>query len=193
MGAGSAAQAVVIEPFLGRAWERRVLDAIDRIFFEASHTQSFASAEAREAFRERWLQRYLTHDPEHAFLAIVAPGTADEDVVGYLVGSLDDPAQASRFGDLGYFRDMQELTAQFPAQLHVNLAARWQGQGIGRALVEAFCAHAARQGVAGVHVFTGRGLRNTAFYEAAAFKEVGSVNWNSREIVMLGRRLEPPT
>lgn len=193
MSAGPADQAVVVEPFLMRPRDRRVHETIDRIFFEASHTQSFLSDTAREAFRERWLQRYLTHDPEHAFLAIVASGTAEEEVAGYLVGSLDDPAQALRFSDLGYFRQMADLTAVFPAQLHVNVAAPWRGQGVGRALVDAFCAHAARRGVTGAHVFTGRGLRNNAFYEAAGFNEAGSIIWNDREIVMLGRRLDALT
>lgn len=187
--AGMEQTCPIIEPYLARARAPRVLAGLDRIFFQASGTQTFASEAARAAFRERWLGRYLEHDARHAFLAVVAPGTAEEDLAGYLVGSLDDPATAARYADLGYFQQMAALTARYPAQLHVNLAEAWRGRGIGRALVEAFCAHAAAAGAPGVHVFTGRGLRNVRFYEGAGFSDVGAVAWHGREIVMLARDL----
>jgi GNAT superfamily N-acetyltransferase len=178
-----------IEPFLARARGAVMLANLDRIFFEASGTTAFASDVARAAFRERWLGRYLVHDAGHAFLAIANAGTDAEELAGYLAGSLDDPARAERFDDLGYFQQLSALTALFPAQLHVNLAPAWRGRGLGRALVDAFCMHAAVAGVPGVHVFTGRGMRNVRFYEAADFVEIGAAQWNGREIVMLGRRL----
>ncbi len=117
------------------------------------------------------------------------PGRRGEDLAGYLVGSLDDPATAARFADLGYFQQMAPLTARYPAQLHVNLAEEWRGRGVGRALVEAFLRACGGRRVAGVHVFTGRGLRNVRFYEAAGFSEVGAAAWHGREIVMLARDL----
>lgn len=178
----------VIEPFL--AWHRNasVLDQMDRIFFEASGTKTFASLAERAAFHDRWLGRYLAHDAEHAFLALSASGDNAE-VAGYLVGSLDDPALTPRFGDLGYFRQVATHTARYPASLHVNLAPEWRGQGVGRLLVDAFCLHAARAGAKGAHVFTGRGMRNVRFYQSAGFGEVAAVDWNGREIVMLARDL----
>ncbi len=179
----------VIEPYLARPRNERAREEIERIFFQSSGTKTFVSDDARAAFQERWLGRYLVHDRRHAFLAVANPGFADERIAGYLVGSLDDPARAARFDDLGYFKSVAELTARYPAQLHVNLAEDWRGQGVGRALVEAFCAHARAAGAPGVHVFTGRGMRNVSFYEAAGFAEVGAVAWNGSEIVMLGRGL----
>ncbi len=179
----------VIEAYLARPRTEAARSEIDGIFFQSSGTKTFASVEARAAFYERWLGRYLAHDAAHAFLAVVEPGSADETIAGYLVGSLDDPARAARFDDLGYFKTMRELTARFPAHLHVNLAEAWRGQGVGRMLVEAFCSHAQAAGARGVHVFTGRGMRNVRFYEAAGFGQVGSVPWTGTEIIMLGRRL----
>ena len=44
--------------------------AIDKIFFAASATQTFADDATRAAFRERWLGRYFTHDPQRVFVAI---------------------------------------------------------------------------------------------------------------------------
>jgi GNAT superfamily N-acetyltransferase len=179
----------VIEAYAARPRGQRLLEELDRIFFEASGTKTFASEAARAAFREVWLGGYLARDAAHALLAVVNAGTDAETLAGYLVGSLDDPACESRFDDLGYFKLVADLTARYPAQLHINLAPEWRGRGLGRALVDAFCVHAAAAGAPGVHVFTGRGMRNVSFYNAAGFHEVGAVEWNGREIVMLARPL----
>lgn len=178
-----------IEAYLARARDERLEAQLDAIFFEASGTKSFTSADERAAFRGRWLGRYLDRDPAHAFLAISNAGSPDCSLAGYLVGTLDDPAQDTRFDDLAYFKALSHLTSRYPAQLHVNLAPEWRGKGVGSALVSAFCDHAQAAGAPGVHVFTGRGMENVRFYEAAGFYEVGSVVWNGRDLVMLGRSL----
>ena len=178
-----------IEPYLARPRASSLIAQLDAIFFEASGTKTFASSEDRATFRERWLGRYLAHDAQHAFLAVAGAGSPSETLAGYLVGSIEDPALAERFDDLGYFKALSDLTARYPAQLHVNLASSWQGRGVGRALVEAFCQHVQGLSVPGVHLFTGRGMRNVRFYERAGFTEAGSVVWNGREIVMLVRDL----
>jgi GNAT superfamily N-acetyltransferase len=183
-----ADQLPVIEPFLARPRSAAVLDQVDSIFFEASGTKTFSSSSERAAFHDRWLGRFLAHDAQHAFLAFAGAGANDE-VAGYLVGSIDDPAQSPRFDDLGYFRKLAACTARYPASLHVNLAPEWRGRGLGRLLVDSFCRHAARAGAGGVHVFTGRGMRNVRFYQAAGFREVAATEWNGREIVMLVRDL----
>lgn len=179
----------VIERYLARPRSAQTMAALDAIFFEASGTKSFASDDARAAFRERWLGRFLSHDAERVFLAIVSPGTQDEELAGYLAGSFDDPAKAERFSDLGYFRNLADLTARYPAQLHVNLAPACRGAGIGRELVDAFIAQARAAGVPGVHVVTSRGMRNVRFYDGCGFTQVGACDWNGRELLMLGREL----
>jgi GNAT superfamily N-acetyltransferase len=159
--------------------------AIEGIFFAASGTQTFASAADKVEFLHRWLGRYFTHDPGLVFVAT----NPDGQIIGYLVGSLDDPAKAARFADIGFFADFKELTARYPAQLHVNLDASARGSGIGGQLVEAFvgCVRTAR--LPGVHVVTGRGVRNVGFYERLGFIERGGLATNGRDIVFLGRDL----
>jgi len=160
-------------------------DGIETIFFEASGTKDFASADARDAFLERWLGRYLIHDPSHVFMAIDGQGA----VAGYLVGCLDDPARTPRFSDIGYFAEFAHLTARYPAHLHVNLAARTRGAGVGSRLVEAFCEQLQAAGLLGVHVVTGQGVRNVGFYERLGFFERGVAAFNGHGIVFLGRDL----
>lgn len=170
-----------------------VVAGIDEVFFESSGTKSFESAAAREDFRARWLGRYLAHDPDYVYVAIVEQsGVAlgDSPVVGYLVGAIDDPALSERFADLGYFQRFKSVTALYPAQLHVNLLSSARGHGLGQRLVEMFVSDIATDhGVEGVHVVTGEGARNISFYAKCGFHEVAKTDWNGRTLVFLGRKL----
>ena len=114
----------------------------------------------------------------------------DDTVAGYLVGALDDPAPQQRFADIGYFRaHFADLTRRFPAHLHLNLAQRFRNRGIGAGLVETFAEAARHAGASGMHVVTGRGMRNVRFYERCGFVERGSAPWKGGEVVLLGRLL----
>jgi len=163
----------------------RTPGVLDTIFFEASGTKSFASDEARSAFRERWLGRYLSDYPQWVYLAL----SSDGGVAGYLLGCLDDPAHTTLFSDIGYFNSISALTRRYPAHLHVNLAPEFRGRALGRQLVEAFMGDAARAGCPGVHVVTATGMRNVAFYERNGFLERGRFEANGRVLLFLGRDL----
>lgn len=163
----------------------RLIEGIDRVFFSSSQRQSFASDAEKAAFRERWLGRYLSHFPQHAFVAL----DGGQRVAGYLVGSLDDPARDPLFADLAFFAHFSAMTARYPAQLHVNLDAAWRGRGIGARLVDAFAAHARAHGAPGVHVVTTRGSRNVGFYLANGFSEKGALASGDHELLLLGREI----
>ena len=158
---------------------------LDDIFFESSATQSFASDAARSDFRERWLGRYLRVYPEWVYVALSDEGA----LTGYLLGCLDDPAQTPLFSDLGYFQELAALTARFPGQLHVNLAAEARGAGVGGQLVSAFLRDARAAGCPGVHVVTGLGMRNVGFYERQRFRDQGHTTWNGSALVFLAQPL----
>ena len=161
--------------------------AIDEVFFQSSGTQVFASEAARAAFRQRWLGRYLQGAAQHAFVAI----TDDGEAVGYLVGGIVDPALDEASREIGYFRVLADVTALYPAHLHVNLAASYRNRGIGERLVEAFSGHASRHGARGVHIVTGTTARTVGFYRRCGFHEVREFDWSGRPLVMLGRKLLP--
>lgn len=181
---------LTIQRWTTLAGHERRRGEVDAIFYEASGTKSFDSGGDLEAFHERWLGRYLTHDARWFYVAVAGETSASDGVVaGYLAGSLDDPAQTPRFADIGYFRDLAPLTARFPAHLHINLAPQFRSRGWGEKLIAAFAADARAAGSPGMHVVTGRGVRNVRFYSACGFAEVGSFVWRDRELVMLGRTL----
>jgi GNAT superfamily N-acetyltransferase len=160
----------------------RLVPALDEIFFESSATKAFAGQRERAAFRERWLGRYLEHEPQWAYLAL-----DDGNVAGYLVGSVADPTTAAQSCDYG--ADFAALAAQYPAHLHVNLAPSHRNRGIGAELIAAFAADAARAGACGVHVVTGAGSRNVRFYESNGFAELACATFNGHAVVFLGKRL----
>lgn len=174
-----------IAPFVRHAANAASLAAIDRVFFASSNTNSFASERDRHAFRERWLGRYLERFPSCCLVAT----TGDDAVIGYLVGSLDDPARDPTFADLPHFQRFSDVTPHYPAQLHVNLHDDWRGRGIGTSLIDAFVAHADSAGSPGVHAITSRGARNVAFYAANGFAEVSHAAIDGKDLVFLGRSL----
>jgi len=173
-----------IAPLTELGATRELLAQLDAIFFEAS-ARGFGSGSERDAFRERWLGRYLTGGTDVALVALER-----ETVVGYLVGALEDPARQERFADIAYFRtDFSALTSRYPAHLHINLAPAYRSRGIGVRLIEAFAERAAAAGAPGMHVVTGRGVRNLRFYARCGFAERGTTTWNGCEIVFLARDL----
>jgi GNAT superfamily N-acetyltransferase len=164
----------------------RLLTQVDAIFFETAPLAP-ASGPERQAFRERWLGRYLAGSTDIVLVAMADAGT----VAGYLVGALENPALQERFADIPYFRThFADLCRRFPAHLHINLASAFRGRGIGAELVEAFAKVAARAGAPGMHVVTGRGMRNVRFYERLGFRELGSAARNGGAALFLGRELE---
>ncbi len=161
---------------------------VEAIFFEASG-RTFVPGPERDAFRERWLGRYLDSGSDEVFLAFAGEQT----VAGYAVGDLEDPSTQPRFDDIGYFRtEFAQLCRQYPAHLHINLAPAFRSQGIGAKLIEAFAERARAAGAPGLHVVTGEGMRNVRFYARCGFAERGRATWNGRPIVLLGRDLAGP-
>jgi len=161
------------------------LREVERIFFLSSNRKTFGSDAARAEFHERWLGRYLLHDRAHAFVA----RTDDGRIAGYLIGSLDDPAHAERFDDIRYFAELADLTAIYPAHLHINLDADWRSQGIGERLIETFAAHAIARGARGLHIVTGADARNISFYRRCGFAPLRELNSEGSRILFLGRKL----
>jgi GNAT superfamily N-acetyltransferase len=162
-----------------------LLAQLDDVFFEASG-RTFPPGPEREAFRERWLARYLRGGTDVILLALDQTGG----VAGYVVGALEDPADQERFSDIPYFRgDFRELCRRFPAHLHINLAPLFRNRGLGGRLVAAFAARAGAAGAEGMHVVTAKSARNVGFYLRCGLVERGATLWNGREVAFLARPL----
>ena len=183
----SPAEQIGIVTLSSRELRPHLLAQVDAIFFEAS-IRKLEPGPERDAFRERWLGRYVRGGTDVVLLALAG----DETVAGYLVGALENPALQDRFADIAYFRsDFADLCRQFPAHLHINLAPAFRNRGLGARLIEAFADAARRAGAPGMHVVTGRGMRNVRFYRRCGFVERGSAMRDGGAAVFLGRLLPP--
>ena len=104
-----------------------LISDLDRIFFSSSARQSFESEREKAEFRERWLGRFLKYFPDCTVLAL----DRERRAIGYVIGSLDDPATDPLFAGLPILAAFAALTARYPAQLHINIDEAWRGRGIG--------------------------------------------------------------
>jgi GNAT superfamily N-acetyltransferase len=162
---------------------------VERIFWQTSR-RTYPAGPERDAFRERWLGRYMQGGSDVVLLALAVDAT----VAGYLVGALANPAEQERFADIGYFRGaFAALMPRYPAHLHINLAEPFRNRGIGARLITSFAGRAAAAGACGMHVVTGKAMRNVRFYERCGFIERASAPWNGSTIVLLGKDLSAAT
>lgn len=167
------------------AARRGLVPQIDAIFFGAAARQ-YPPGPERDAFRERWLGRFLDKDEDPLLLALTPAG----EVAGYLVGTLENAAQTPRFQDMPHFREVFAAACQdYPAHLHINLAPQFRGRGIGSGLVGQFAQIVRTAGLPGLHVTTGQGMRNVGFYLANDFCQIAAWPRETGVMLFLGRRV----
>ncbi|MDX2202671.1 MAG: GNAT family N-acetyltransferase [Hyphomicrobiaceae bacterium] len=162
-----------------------LVPGIEAVLF-ATAARVYPEGPERDAFREKWLGRFL--DCERDVL-LVALGAQDA-VAGYLVGTFDNAAESPRFLDMPHFREhFSAQCAQYPAHLHINLLAQHRGKGLGAQMIDRFGGLVRQAGLPGMHVTTGRGMRNVAFYLRNGFSECGTFQRNGGAMLFLGRRV----
>lgn len=177
---------VGIERLSGRDARRRGLEPqIDAIFF-ATAARVYPEGPERTAFREKWLGRFLDCERDVLLLALAENGR----VAGYVVGTLENAADSVRFADMPHFREhFAAACAAFPAHLHINLAAEFRGRGIGARLIDAFAGIVREAGLPGLHVTTGRGMRNVGFYLGRGFREIAALERDGGAMLFLGLKV----
>lgn len=172
-----------------------------------------AGQDARGLYRDHdllghiWVGPYLARG-EGTQLVVVD----DEGVAGYLLSAddttafeawaeeawwpplreryrrLDDGSADARLIDLIHepTRTAPEITAEYPAHLHIDLLARTRGSGMGRRLIDRLISELRRRQVEGVHFgVDGRNTNAMGFYEHLGFRTVERARWG----VTMGMRL----
>lgn len=158
---------------------------IDDIFFESAVRKTFATPEARAAFHDLWLGRYLRHCPGDCFLAL----DHDSHVVGYLAGSLVSNREPLPGPD-NYGLFPQWLVAAYPAHIHTNVRKDWRGKGVGALLIAAFTHHCHVNKVKGFHAITAARSRPAKFFQSCGLQHAVEAVWNNHPIVFLGCQLD---
>lgn len=196
------------EPSL-RGFEPADLDAL----YEICHRTGLAGEDASSVLADRRLLGHLFAAP-YAVLEpeLVTVAVLDGEVGGYVVGTADTAGFEARLetewlparraehpeGSGGDGLDSlyvallhspvhadPALLATHPAHLHIDLLPPLQGRGLGRKLMERFCAAVAERGAAGVHFGVNpANERALAFYRHLGFDEVDRNDF----AVTMGRR-----
>lgn len=147
-----------------------------------------------------WAGAYVTLEPEHAFVLVDGDGDDGDVPIGYVIGALDSrsfearcerawwPSLRKRYPvawgeterdrlEIGFIHApptaSDEVVADYPSHLHIDLLPAAQGRGAGRRLIETLVASLSADGSPGVHL--GVAVRNEnarAFYERVGFTEV---------------------
>jgi ribosomal protein S18 acetylase RimI-like enzyme len=142
---------------------------------------------------------YVAHHPDFAWVV----ETADDRVVGYIVGAPDTDAFDAWFRDewwpahdagfprpTAFVTEEDDIVAEayargaetseggrngYPAHLHIDLLPEVQGQGLGRRLIDTLMERFRDAGVPGVHlVASARNAGAAAFYPRVGFTSVPS-------------------
>lgn len=140
---------------------RAALDELEAIFFASALRQRFADGAERAAFLETWTGWYVREAPDDLLLWLDGDGR----VAGYLTGCRDSTDATALFDVIPGYAVFADRFACFPAHLHINVRPDRRDAGIGARLIEAF----AESCGTGLHIVTGAGARNAAFYRRNGF------------------------
>lgn len=162
----------------------KLRDEAEAIFFAAAATQAFPSTEAREAYRDLWLGRYMRAFPEMFLIAVADDGHA----AGYLAGSPVSDAPPLPGPD--YYRLFpRALIEACPAHLHVNVRADLRSGGLGEMLVAAFRRECISRRLPGLHAVTAADSGAAQFFARCGLEPFERIAWGGRSIVFLGEQL----
>ncbi|MGF1620695.1 MAG: GNAT family N-acetyltransferase [Rhodomicrobiaceae bacterium] len=154
---------------------------VEAIFFAGAATQAFSSTEARDAYRDLWLGRYMRAFPELFLVALDDDGRA----AGYLAGS--PVSDATPLPGPDYYRLFpRTLIEACPAHLHVNIRADLRRRGLGEMLIAAFRRECISRGLPGFHAVTAAESRAAHFFARCGLAPLERTVWNERSIVFLG-------
>lgn len=158
-------------------------EQLEKIFFDNSLIKTFKNSDEREKFFNRWCGQYLKDYPTQFYLALI-----EKRLVGYLAGHTDSKKALSEFQIPGY--DLfEEYYDQYPAHLHINCDVNHQGMGIGKKLMMAYIDELRDKGIAGVHIITSIGAKNSGFYAALGFDIVDFREFKGSKLIMMGKKL----
>lgn len=140
---------------------RAALQALEAIFFASALRRRFADDAERAAFLETWTGWYVREAADDVLLWVEPDGG----IAGYLTGCRDSAGATALFDTILGYGVFADRFDRFPAHLHVNVRPDRRNAGIGARLIEAF----ARDCGTGLHIVTGAGARNAAFYRRNGF------------------------
>jgi ribosomal protein S18 acetylase RimI-like enzyme len=157
------------------------LKQISEIFFEASLKKTFTDLEAKENFFNLWCGQYIETFPREFWLMLDIDGA----VLGYLCGC----SEYTKLQGLPGYELFEEEMKNFPAHLHINIATKSRGQGVGRRLVDKYLEGMRSESCSGVFIITSVRAANNGFYERLNFNFTKIKKLIEEPLLFMGRSL----
>ncbi|MEN9529545.1 MAG: hypothetical protein RI932_1418 [Pseudomonadota bacterium] len=165
--------------------KERVLQGVEKIFFESSLKKNFKSPDERDAFRHKYLDWYAKNYPEYFFIAL----DQNNGVQGYICGVPDTTKHPELSQLHPWFSVITEDFIDYQAHLHINCADSARGAGLGSTLLNVFENTLRSKGIKGVHLVTAPDARNVGFYDKNGYKFRHDFIWNTNPMLLLGKQL----
>ena len=141
-----------------------VREQVRDIFFESSSKKDFKSQEEKDSFRWKYLDFYLTHYSEFAWVAL-----GQKKVLGYIIG-MPLSSDPKLYEIQPHMKKFENLFSEYGAHLHINCHADARGRGVGSKLVTHFMRKLNDHRIPGVHIITGPESKNKEFYRKLGFE-----------------------
>jgi ribosomal protein S18 acetylase RimI-like enzyme len=140
-----------------------VREQVRDIFFESSSKKDFKNQEEKDSFRWKYLDFYLTHYSEFAWVAL-----SQKKVLGYVIG-MPLSSDPNLYEIQPHMKKFENLFSEYGAHLHINCHADARGMGVGSKLVTHLIRKLKDHHIHGLHIITGLESRNKEFYRKLGF------------------------
>ena len=171
-----------------RAYKSDDLESVRDVCHKTAHTKTYQKN--KDLVTTMYLDYYAIEEPEYVFVAVDETDTP----IGYILCSIDYDkfhkvfiekyaSKIKKRFPIDYYNKnsfepkiLKKHLPQYPAHLHIDILDGYQGQGIGKRLIEALFNKLKEDNIPGVCLVAAKSNKNACgFYEHMGFQKIGSV------------------
>ncbi len=161
------------------------IELVNRIFFETSTAAHQLSAKGREKLQFKYLDYYKIYHP--TYFLVLCEIDSDKPL-GYVCGVPNISKEKKLIKATPYLNSFMDLLKDYPANLHINMAAESRGQGLGSGLIQKFQSLLAADSIHGMHIITAPTARNSSFYQQNGFDREEKRLYLEIEYLFMGKK-----
>ena len=171
-----------------RAYKSDDLESVRDVCHKTAHTKTYQKN--KDLVTTMYLDYYAIEEPEYVFVAVDETDTP----IGYVLCSIDYDkfhkvfiekyaSKIKKRFPIDYYNKksfepkiLKKHLPQYPAHLHIDILDGYQGQGVGRKLLDALFNKLKEDNIPGVCLVAAKSNKNACgFYEHMGFQKIGSV------------------
>ena len=171
-----------------RAYKSDDLESARDVCHKTAHTKTYQKN--KDLVTTMYLDYYAIEEPEYVFVAVDETDTP----IGYVLCSIDYDkfhkvfiekyaSKIKKRFPIDYYNKksfepkiLKKHLPQYPAHLHIDILDGYQGQGVGKRLLEALFNKLKEDNIPGVCLVAATSNKNACgFYEHMGFQKIGSV------------------